>query len=330
MNENKEIKHAILEKIKAYDTVLLFRHSRMDGDCVGASKGLQGILRLSFPEKRVLLIDTQRSEYLSFTGPADPDVPDETYRAALGIVVDTATAERISNPKYSLCRELIKIDHHIPVEEYGALNWTEEHRSSACEMIADFYASFADMLRIDRETATHIYMGMVTDSGRFRFEGVTGDTMRLAGLMLDQGVDTETLFAHLYLEDFDMFSFKAYVYDHMQRTENGVAYLYIDRDMQRRFGLTFESASSAISYLEGIRDCLCWLAFIEPPEGDNAIRVRVRSRFVATNTLAERFRGGGHALASGATVYSREEGMRLVAEADALVKDYKAHNEGWM
>lgn len=327
---NETVKRQILDKIKAYDTILLFRHKRMDGDCVGASKGLRGILKLTWPEKRVLLIDSQQSDYLAFTGPADEDVPDDVYRQALGIVVDTANSDRISNEKYSLCREVIKIDHHIPVEDYGALNWVEEKRSSACEMIADFYAGFRDELRIDRDAATWIYMGMVTDSGRFRFEGVNGETLRLAGLMLDQGVDIERLYANLYLENFDMLGFKAYVYEHMQRTENGVVYLYIDREMQRKFGLTFESASSAISYLEGIRECLCWLAFIEPAEGDPAIRVRVRSRFVATNTLSERFNGGGHALASGATVYSREEALRMIDEADALIKAYKANHEGWM
>ena len=327
---HEQVKRQILDRIMDNDTILIFRHKRMDGDCVGASLGLRGMLRLTWPEKRVLVIDSQQSEYLAFAGPADDEVPDEVYQNALGIVVDTANSDRISNQKYSLCRELIKIDHHIPVENYGQLNWVEEERSSACEMIADFYASFADVLRIDQAAATAIYMGMVTDSGRFRFEGVKGDTLRLAGLMLDQGVEIEPLYAHLYLQDFDMLSFKAYVYEHMQRTENGVVYLYIDREMQRKFGLTFESASSAISYLESIKDCLCWLAFIEPDEGDPAIRVRVRSRFVATNGISERFHGGGHALASGATVYSKEEAQQLVEAADGLLREYKQTHEGWM
>ncbi|MBQ9195890.1 MAG: bifunctional oligoribonuclease/PAP phosphatase NrnA [Clostridia bacterium] len=327
---NEQIKQQIFEKIAAYDTVLIFRHTRMDGDCVGASLGLRALIRATWPEKRVLVIDSQQSEYLAFAGPADGEVPDEVYGVALGVVVDTANSDRISNKKYRLCREIVKIDHHIPVENYGVLNWVEEDRSSACEMIADFYASFSDTLKISREAATQIYMGMVTDSGRFRFEGVTGDTLRLAGMMLDQGVDTERLYARLYLEDFDMLTFKAYVYEHMQRTENGVVYLYIDREMQRKFGLTFESASSAISYLEGIKDCLCWLAFIEPAEGDPAIRVRVRSRFVTTNGISERFHGGGHAMASGATVYSREEALRLVEAADALLREYKETHTDWM
>ena len=49
---NEQVKREILDKIRAYDTILLFRHTRVDGDCVGASKGLQGVLRLSFPETR--------------------------------------------------------------------------------------------------------------------------------------------------------------------------------------------------------------------------------------------------------------------------------------
>ena len=327
---NEQIKQAVLEKIRQYDTVMLFRHTRMDGDCVGASKGLKGLIRCTWPEKRVLLIDPLRSDYLAFTGPDDEDTGDEVYASALGIAVDTATQDRISNPRYVLCREIIKIDHHIPVEDYGVINWVEENRSSACEMIADFYASFRDVLKIDVQTATWIYMGMVTDSGRFRFEGVNGDTLRLAGLMLDQGVQLEPLYAHLYLQDFDMLSFKAYVYEHMQRTLHGVAYIYVDREMQRRFGLSFEAAGSVIGYLEGIRECLCWLAFIEPEPGNDEIRVRVRSRFVSTVEISRRFNGGGHALASGATVYSREEAMQLVQAADELIRDYKENHEGWM
>ena len=56
----------ILEKIKQYDRIMIFRHVRNDGDCVGASKGLKRILQLSFPEKEVLLIDSECAQYLAF------------------------------------------------------------------------------------------------------------------------------------------------------------------------------------------------------------------------------------------------------------------------
>ena len=327
---NLQITGAILDRIKAYHKILLFRHIRMDGDCVGATKGLKAILRLTYPDKKVLIPDDQTSDFLAFAGPDDGPVPDEFCSDALAIVIDTADQRRISNPQYRLCREVIKIDHHIPVDNYGSLNWVEEERSAACEMIAAFYRDHRDELKINAQAATHLFMGMVTDSGRFRFSGISGESMRLAGLMLDQGVDTETLYAHLYLQDYEALKFKAYVYEHMRRTPNGAAYIHVDRAMQAQFGLSFEAACNAISYLEGIRDCLCWLAFIESEKPEEGIRVRLRSRFMTVNQLAEKHHGGGHACASGATVYSREEADQLVWEADEMTRVYKETHQGWM
>ena len=165
---NYEIKKQILNKIKENDRIMLFRHIRNDGDCVGATKGLKRIIELTWPEKEVYLIDSDTAEYLKFMGPEDGEVSDEVYANALGIVLDTASENRISNKKYTLCKDLIKIDHHIPLENYGSIHWVEEERSSCCEMVVDFYRTFADELQIDSLGATHLYTGMVTDSGRFK------------------------------------------------------------------------------------------------------------------------------------------------------------------
>ena len=114
-------KQAILEKIKEYDKILLFRHFRPDGDAVGSTKGLQAIIKLNFPEKTVLLQNCDFSDYMAFLGPEDALLPEEEYKDALGIVIDTGTAKRASNQNFKLCKEVIKIDHHIPLESYGDL-----------------------------------------------------------------------------------------------------------------------------------------------------------------------------------------------------------------
>ena len=208
------------------------------------------------------------------------------------------------------------------------INWVEEERSSACEMIADFYNTFKDELKIDTEAATYVFCGMVTDSGRFRFRSVSGETMRLAGMLLDMGIDVDTLYANLYMKDFEQFKFESYVYEKMSITENGVAYIYVDKEMQDKFGLSQESASASVSYLDSIKNSLIWLAFID--NGDGSIRVRLRSRFVTVNSIGEKYNGGGHACAAGATVYSEEEMQALIADADARLKEYKENNEGWL
>lgn len=328
---NEIITRKILNRIKAAQRIMLFRHQRMDGDCVGASKGLKEIILATWPQKEVLLIDSQTSDFLSFLGPDDGEVADDMYRDALGIVVDTADRGRISNPKYALCHEIIKIDHHIEADSYGDINWVEPERSSACEMIADFYARYQHELILPVYGATCLYMGMVTDSGRFRFSGVTGETMRLAAMLLDTGVDTETLYAQLYLNSFESLKFRAAVYEQMRRTENGAAYIYVSKKMQNAFGLNFEAASNVISYLENIKGCLCWLAFIETDDPEKeGVRVRLRSRFMTVDKLANAHHGGGHANASGATVFSPEEMNVLLREADQAVKEYKETYAGWM
>ena len=327
---NKEVKLQILQKIKEYDRIMIFRHIRNDGDCVGSTKGLKRIIQLTWPEKEVYIIDQETAKYLEFMGPEDEPVADELYTDALGIVVDTASEARISNKKYTLCKELIKIDHHIPLENYGDLMWVEEERSSACEMIVDFYATFRDELKIDSEAATYLYTGMVTDSGRFKYDGVSGETMRNAGLLLDIGVNTELLYARLYLEAYEYLKFKAHIYQRMQITENGVAYIYIDKAMQEEFGLSLEQASACVGNLDSIRGCICWIVFVENGDAEGSIRVRLRSRFVHINPIAEKYRGGGHACASGATVYNRDEVEALLQDADALVKEYKNTHEDWL
>ncbi|MEE0967887.1 MAG: bifunctional oligoribonuclease/PAP phosphatase NrnA, partial [Clostridia bacterium] len=277
--------------------------------------------------KQIYLANDDYSDYMAFLGGEDEN-REELYEDALLIVLDTATLDRISNKYISKAKELIKIDHHINVRPYGDICFVEDSRSSCCEMIADLAFSFRDELKVSSEAATYIYTGMVTDSGRFKFNSVSGETLRLAGMLLDKGIDTETLFANLYLDDFEMLQFRGNVYKKIKRTKNGVAYLYIDRKMQEKFSLTSEQASSLVSSMESIKGSLVWGAFIDNEDG--SIRVRLRSRFLPINSIAEKYHGGGHECASGATVYSTAEMRQLLRDTDALLKKYKETHEGWL
>ena len=314
------IKEAILERIEAYQRIIITRHARPDGDAIGSSMGLWHILKASYPEKEIFLINSDTSQYMAFLGEEDAPIADAMYADALAIVLDTGNVERISNQKYHLAREIIKIDHHIDRAPYGDLSWVEEARASTCELVVELYAAFPQKLTMTREAATCLYTGMVTDSGRFQYESVSADTMRCAALLLEQGIDTQQIFARLYLKDYNYMKFKAHVLQKMKVTEHGVSYVFITQAV--------EDASACVSFMDSIRGNLIWLAFIENP--DKTIRVRLRSRFVTVSELGEKYHGGGHACAAGATVADRQEMADLIADADALLKDYKETNEGWL
>lgn len=108
MTDNFEIKKKILDKIKQYNRIIITRHFRPDGDAIGSTKGLAGILKLSFPQKEVYVLNEDSSQYLAFLGGEDAPIDDEKYADALVIVCDTATTDRISNKNTLWAKNLSK------------------------------------------------------------------------------------------------------------------------------------------------------------------------------------------------------------------------------
>ena len=318
-----EILSRILETIKDAQRIIISRHIRPDGDAVGSSQALKRIIRLTWPEKEVYLINRDRAHHTEFLGPEDPEIPEELYADAVAVVLDTSTSERVSNPLFSKAPCVIRIDHHIETESFGTISWIEKDRSSVCEMVAQFYSEFRDELQIDSYAATCLYAGICTDSGNFKFSNTGPQTLRLAAMLLEKGVDTQSLYSKLDLVPYDYLKFKAHAMEQVNLSPSGVAWLYIPVEMRQRFSVSDEQASEAVDFMNCISGSPVWMVFIETEKN---IRVRLRSRFVAINSLAEKYSGGGHANACGAKVFSKEEMMNLVSDADALLASFKASN----
>lgn len=321
---NKDVMTQILNKIKDYDKIIISRHIRPDGDCVGATTGLKEILKDSFPDKDIRLINSDYAKYLEFLGNEDEQVEESFYTDALGIVVDTSNIDRCSNKLIKSTKELIKIDHHIENDPFGDICWVEEEKSSACELIVEFYDLFKDELVLSKKAARSLYTGIVTDSGRFKFSSVNGDTLRTTSILLDKGIDIEEIYSNLYLKSRNELKLQGYLQRKIKFTKENVAYIYISQKLQKRFKLIPEEASAQISLLEGIRGSIIWVAFIET--SDKKIRVRLRSRYVAINKVAENHNGGGHERASGASVCSKKEIVQLLNELDEVARTYKERN----
>ncbi len=325
ITENKTITDAILAQIQKHDRIVLCRHENPDGDAMGSSLALARIIRLTWPDKDVRVVNTGIvPDSLSFLEPEDTcDV--SFYEGALVIALDCAVLNRMANKDYARGDFFIKIDHHPNVEPFGDLCWVEPHRGATSEMIADLAATYADVLKMDAEAALELYVGIVTDTGRFQF-GTTPETMRICADLLAYGFDTSRMFANLYLEDYEYKLFCAQTTAQIQRTEAGVAWLYITQETQEKYHLTHEQAGNTVLLLNDIKGSMIRIVFID--NGDGTTRVRLRSRFIVINTMAEKYHGGGHAFASGATVHNAAEMQALLHDADKLQREYVlAHNE---
>ena len=115
---------AILEKIKAYDTIIIHRHQRPDPDAIGSQIGLKEILKTNFSDKKILATGVNEPT-LSWIAEMD-EVPDNDYEGALVIVTDTANTPRIDDDRYDKGDFLIKIDHHPNDDAYGDLLLVDE------------------------------------------------------------------------------------------------------------------------------------------------------------------------------------------------------------
>ena len=154
---------AILEKIKAYDTIIIHRHQRPDPDAIGSQIGLKEILKTNFSDKKILATGINEPT-LSWIAEMD-EVPDNDYEGALVIVTDTANTPRIDDDRYDKGDFLIKIDHHPNDDAYGDLLLVDTSASSASEIVTDWALTLG--LSLSDAAARVLYNGIVGDTGRF-------------------------------------------------------------------------------------------------------------------------------------------------------------------
>jgi len=313
------IREQILQKIKEFDRIMIHMHIRPDGDCYGAGFGLKNIIKESFPEKEVYVVG-ESADYVDFVGTPDK-VEDEMFKDALSIVVDTASEDRVSDQRFKLAKFVIKIDHHIPVSDYGDLIYVDTTRPATAQIILEFYLKFQEELKINMQAATALYTGIVTDTGRFRFRSVTADTFIAVAHLLEYGLDFVDILTRLSAKSESLMKLQGYVLLNFQKTQNGVAYIKMTPDIINQFDVSLEEATSLVNELSTLEDCPVWMLFAEYE--NNIVRARLRSKGPAIDKLANKYDGGGHALACGANLGTWDKTDELLKDADELVKEYK-------
>lgn len=318
----------ILEKIKEFDKIIIHRHERPDGDCIGSQMGLYHLIKHNFPNKTVYTVGDELPEYLAKYG-TNVIVCDSVYENALVIVVDTATEKRICDKRYNTGAYLIKIDHHDDSPAYGDICYIDEKSPACASIIVDMFKAWNDFdenILMNNVAATALMLGMVTDTGRFRYRGTSRKTLENAGLLLSEGVELDELYASLYTKNKEELKLQGYVCENFKVTDNGVAYIYFDQETMNKYNVDKDTAAACVNILDSIKGSLIWATFIEQGNELGEIRVRLRSRFVSINEVATHYRGGGHLQAAGATVYNQEEKESLLKELDELLKQFKINN----
>lgn len=313
------MKEKILETIKKYETIIVHRHVRPDPDAYGSQCGLVEILKASFPEKKIFAVGTE-DPALYFMRRLDR-ISDEVYKGALVIVCDTANTDRICDTRYTLGEMLIKIDHHPNEDPYGDLLWVDTTASSCSEMIYDLYLYGKNQgLKINDEAARLLYGGIVGDTGRFLFPSTTEKTFTYAGELIHYNFSRTELYDNMYDLEPNIIKLNGYILQNFELLNNGVASVALKKELLTEFGATPPQASLLVGTLGNVKGLKAWVFFIEE---DDQIRVRLRSKGPVINGVARKFNGGGHPLASGASIYSWDEVNDVIRELSIVCENYK-------
>lgn len=304
----------ILKLIKKYNTIIIHGHQNPDGDCLGSQIGLKDIIKTTFPKKEVYVVG-ENSEYVSFIGNVDT-ISDDKFKGALSIIVDLANAERCSDDRYKLADFSIKIDHHIFVEKYADYEYIEEGCSSCSEIICALYKKFR--LKMTLKGACALYTGIITDTGRFRFDSIKKRTFEMAGMLIDMGVNPQDIDNALSQDTVDTLKLRGYVLSNFLMPQDNVAVIKMTRDIIDKYNVSDEDAANMVNSVSSIKGLSVWALIIEYKSG--VIKVRLRSKGPDVNLLAMKYNGGGHKKASGCKLQSWDEVPKFVQDLCEIAK----------
>ena len=311
----------IRQRIEAYPVLLIGGHGYPDGDCYGCQVGLRELLKAAYPEKKVYAVGSGVPVLNALLSPmASPS--EEEARDALGILVDVSCLPRVESPLLSLCKEHVKFDHHEPNKQgeyFEGVSCVDPERVSCAEIVTEF--GIAMGYPFSSLSASALYAGILTDSGRFMYHGVCRKTFDDVGFLFRHDIDAKTLIETLYHEEPNEKAFKKWMRDNAQK-HGQVCHVYAHPSDYASFGLSFEKASSFVNALAGKFKAKIYIYFAEREDG--WVRVEYRSNLgYPVVDVAKRFGGGGHRYAAGSEIVNGHPAIHDILMAlDEVEGDY--------
>ena len=302
----------IYKKIKKYNTIVIARHIGPDPDAVCSQIALRDTIQATFPSKNVYAVGMSVSRFKSF-GTLDK-INEEELDNPLLIVLDVPNISRIDGITFSKYNEVIKIDHHPYEDKMGDTELVDTTSCSVAQLIGELVLN--TRLKLTKEVAENIFLGIVSDSDRFLLQYTTAKTFKIVNQIIEKtNLDFTNLYVRLYERPLNEIRFQGYLAQNLITTENGFAYIKITTDDIKNFGVDSSTASNMINNFNYIKEIKVW-TFITYDQKSTMYKVNIRSRNVIINDIAAKYHGGGHKFASGVRTTSEVDIDNLIKDLD--------------
>ncbi|MEA4206277.1 bifunctional oligoribonuclease/PAP phosphatase NrnA [Mycoplasma sp. 1199] len=311
-----------IDAIEKYDNIVIFHHIRPDGDCLGSQAGLAELIRTNYPNKNVYTVG-DNLHLFDFMGYHFDEIEKIDFTNSLGIVVDASSGNRIecANLLYeNKTTAKLRIDHHPNSADIDYdYNWIDEHYVAAAEMIAQI--AFDAGWTVTQKAASHIYLGINTDSGRFLYPDTSARTHKLVAFLMETGFHPSFILKELSKRTFKQLKFVGHILNGFKK-EGRVLYYEIDTETLKKYDMDSFEAAQYVNELANIEDNSCWALFIQLEDG--TVRGRLRSNGPLVNLVANKYGGGGHDNAAGITLQSWDQVKDVLADLNQAIVEWEA------
>jgi len=296
-----------LAYIRRYKNFLITSHTNLEGDALGSELAFYFLLKKMGKGANIVNEDSAPLSYDFLPG---INKINKFTRKLAGVKFDCFAILDCSSPQRcgrvwqinTNNKPTLNIDHHISNKKFAAVNWVETNVSSCSEMIYRLYKELG--IRFDKTTATLLYVGILTDTGSFRYSNTTTQTHKIAAELLKYDLDTAKIYNQAYgnmpFEDAKLF---IKIASKMKLAYSGkLAWFEIERDTLKNKSIRIDLSEYLMNFARAIKGVEV-AVLLRENLGSDEVKINFRSQSkVDVNKIASFFGGGGHKTASGATI----------------------------
>lgn len=322
------VPEAVLARLRAAGRVLVTSHTNPDGDAIGSQLGLVRVLRTLGKSATVWCRDPVPGAFSHLPGVDRIHGGDEAphgFPEAFDtlVVLECPDLGRTGLAEHLAAISTVNIDHHLGNQLYGEVNWVDSAAPAVAEMVLQIALALHQDL--DADTATCLYLGLVSDTGNFRFSNATGRAFRTASILVDKGASPEQVSRWLY-ESRSPAALR--LLGEMLATlelhaDGRIATALLSSDMFARAGASPGDSEGMVDYPRSIDGVESVALLRDTPDGRIKVSLRSRSEGIDVERIARRHGGGGHRNAAGYSL-DGELGAVRSAVADELARALEA------
>ncbi|MFH1853835.1 MAG: bifunctional oligoribonuclease/PAP phosphatase NrnA [Candidatus Omnitrophota bacterium] len=316
---------AIKTAIKKFNRFLVSAHINPEGDSIGSQVAMASLLK-KLGKDVAILNEGPVPHILRFMKGTEgilKEIP-SGYNFEAAIILDCPDMTRIGSAAEYIKKDkvIINIDHHVSNENFGKYNWVDVEYSSAGEIVFQLFKAFKS--KIDYDDAVAMYVAIMTDTGSFKYTNTTSRTHKVIAELIEAGVKPYDIYSRIYetssLQDTSLLGEALQT---LKVSDDGkIAWLWVTKEMLKKTNASLEGTEGIINFARSIEGSEIAILFRETGTKDR-VKVSFRSKGnVDVNKLAAFFSGGGHATASGCTVFGTVEAVekKVLSKAQEILE----------